>query len=90
VVSFIKKITTMPEANPIHAIIWIAILILNKSEINPITTAPNTNPISLQNLYTPSDVARQFGCAISLIAASKLGYTMAVPTPSKDIPVVQP
>ena len=66
-----------------------AVNMLNKSEINPIPTAPNTNPISLQNLYTPSDVARQFGSAISLIAASKLGYTNAVPTPNRDIPVTQ-
>ncbi len=58
--------------------------------MNPIPTAPNTNPMSLQNLYTPSDVALQFGCAILLIAASKLGYTKAVPTPNRDIPATQP
>ena len=48
------------------------------SAINPIPTAPNTNPKSLQNLQTPRDVALHLGCAISLIAASSVGYTRAV------------
>jgi hypothetical protein len=47
--------------------------LLDKSAINPIPIAPNTNPKSLQNLYTPRDVALHIGCAISLIAASKVG-----------------
>ena len=60
------------------------------SAIKPIPIAPTTNPKSLQNLYTPKDVARHFGCAISLIAASKVGYTGAVPIPNIGIPVIRP
>lgn len=53
------------------------------SAMKPIPIAPNTNPRSLQNLYTPNDVALHFGFAISLIAASKVGQTSAVPLPKR-------
>src|SRR6267154_257785 len=34
--------------------------------------------------------ARQVGCATSPMAASSVGYTMAVPTPSSTAPVAKP
>jgi hypothetical protein len=67
-----------------------AVLKLDKSAIKPIPIAPKTNPRSLQNLYTPKEVALQRGLAISLIAASKVGYTNAVPTPKSVVPVNSP
>lgn len=37
---------------------------------------------------TPNDVAHHRGFAISLTAASNVGYTNAVPTPRSDMPTV--
>ena len=52
------------------------------SAMKPIPIAPNTNPRSLQNLYTPNDVAPILDSQ-SLIAASKVGQTSAVPLPKR-------
>ena len=45
--------------------------------------APAAYPRSLQSRYTPTAEARQLGCATSPIAASSVGYPIAVPTPSR-------
>ena len=78
------------EPMEIHATTWMAIFKSKISGTKPTPIASTTNLESLQNLYTPKYMALHFGCAISLIAASKVGYTSAVPIPSTDIPVIRP
>src|SRR5262249_38463903 len=48
----------------------------------PASTAPTAKPPSRHSRYTPTARARHAGCATSPIAASSVGYTIAVPAPS--------
>jgi hypothetical protein len=60
------------------------------SAMKAIPIAPTTNPKSLQTYIRLKMWPAIFGCVISLIAASKVGYTGAVPIPNIDIPVIRP
>src|SRR6266851_894483 len=88
-VSYIWVSTTKLETKVRAAMPPIAQGTPSRSATTPAISAPMAYPPSRQRRYTPTAEARQSGCATSEMAASNVGYTRAVPSPSSPIATAQ-
>src|SRR5690348_10854956 len=73
--------TTTPDTKVNAATTQIADAYPYRSARTPDSAAPTAYPPSRQRRYTPTAVARQSGAEASDTAASRVGYTHAVPMP---------
>src|SRR5205085_11412737 len=85
-----RTATTTPDRPVIAATNHIAPARPNAPAVRPANNAPSAYPRSRHRRYTPTDEARQIGAATSPIAASRVGYTIAVPIPSTTPPLANP
>lgn len=81
-----RSATTTPEPNVSAATIRIAAESPSASAARPAPIAPIAYPRSRHSRYTPTADPRHDGCATSPIAASSVGWTIAVPAPSSTAP----
>src|SRR6185369_3313630 len=86
----IRTATTTPDPNVSNATIHTAAATPAASATIPATIAPTAYPRSRHRRYTPIDDARHAGWTTSPMAARSVGYTSAVPMPSRTAPVVNP
>src|SRR6185503_9171023 len=89
-VSRMRAADTTPDAHVSAAMTHIATWSPKASAVTPAITAPTAYPRSRQRRYTPTADARHEGWATSPMAASKVGYTIAVPIPSNTAPATNP
>ena len=89
-VSRMRTAAMSPDIAVIPATIHIAPERPMRSAQIPARRAPMAYPRSRHSRYTPTDDARQAGCATSPMAASSVGYTIAVPIPNSVASVANP